>query len=100
MDRCGTVVCGLACNDDGVWRAVACIRSPGYGEDWGNVQTVCGVIVVRYLAKQRTVRRRRRFEISHNGDVAATGAASREEYVSRGRRLEYFTIGYNSLEGM
>ena len=34
---------GLARNDDGVWRAVACIRSPGYGEDWGNVQTVCAV---------------------------------------------------------
>ncbi len=27
-------------------------------------------------------------------------AASREDYVSRGRRLEYFTIGYNSLEGV
>ena len=32
--------------------------------------------------------------------MAATGAASREEDVSRGRRLEYFTIGYNSLEGV
>ena len=26
---------GLARNDDGAWRAVACIRSPGYGEDCG-----------------------------------------------------------------
>ena len=26
--------------------------------------------------------------------------ASREEYLRRGRRLEYFTIGYNSLEGV
>ena len=36
----------------------------------------------------------------HNGDVAATNATNREEYVRRGRRLEYFTIGYNSLEGV
>jgi len=36
----------------------------------------------------------------HNGDVAATSAANREEYVRRGRRLEYFIIGYNSLEGV
>ena len=61
---------------------------------------MCGVIVVRCLAKQQTVRQRRRFEISHNGGVAATSAANREEYVNRGRRLEYFTIGYNSLEGV
>ena len=26
--------------------------------------------------------------------------ASREEYLRRGRRLEYFTIAYNSLEGV
>ena len=32
--------------------------------------------------------------------MAATSAANREEYVNRGRRLEYFTIGYNSLEGV
>jgi hypothetical protein len=32
--------------------------------------------------------------------VAATSAANREEYVRRGRRLEYFIIGYNSLEGV
>jgi hypothetical protein len=32
--------------------------------------------------------------------VAATGAASREEDVSHDRRLEYLTIGYNSLEGV
>ena len=38
--------------------------------------------------------------VPHNGDVAATSAANREEYVRRGRRLEYFTIGYNSLEGV
>ena len=59
-----------------------------------------GVIVARCLAKQRTVRRRRWFEISHNGDVAATGSANPEDYVRRGRQLEYFTIGYNSLEGL
>jgi hypothetical protein len=29
--------------------------------------------------------------------VAATSVADREEYVRRGQRLEYFTIGYNSL---
>jgi divalent metal cation (Fe/Co/Zn/Cd) transporter len=37
--------------------------------------------------------------IPHNGDVAAISAAHREQYVCRGRRLEYFTISYNSLEG-
>jgi divalent metal cation (Fe/Co/Zn/Cd) transporter len=36
----------------------------------------------------------------HNGDVAATSTTNREEHVRRGRRLEYFTIGYNSLEGV
>jgi divalent metal cation (Fe/Co/Zn/Cd) transporter len=35
-----------------------------------------------------------------NGDVATASAVSREEYVRRGRQLEYFTIGYNSLEGV
>jgi len=38
-------------------------------------------------------------EISDNGDVAVTSAANREEYVRRGQRLEYLTIGYNSVEG-
>ena len=38
--------------------------------------------------------------VRHNGDVAATSATNREEYVRRGRRLEYFIIGYNSLEGV
>jgi hypothetical protein len=32
--------------------------------------------------------------------VAATNAPNHEEYVNRSRRLEYFTIGYNSLEGV
>lgn len=50
------------------------------------------------MPQQQTVRRRRWFE--HNGDVATSSAASREEYVRRGRQLEYFTIGYNSLEGV
>lgn len=31
--------------------------------------------------------------------MVATSAANREAYVRRGRRLEYFTIGYNTLEG-
>ena len=38
-------------------------------------------------------------QIPHNGDVAAISAAHRGQYLTRGRRLEYFTIGYNSLEG-
>jgi divalent metal cation (Fe/Co/Zn/Cd) transporter len=38
--------------------------------------------------------------IPHNGNVSFAGAADREVYVSRGRRLEYFTIVYNSLEGL
>jgi len=32
--------------------------------------------------------------------VAATSTANRGEYVRHGRQLEYFTIGYNSLEGV
>ena len=32
--------------------------------------------------------------------MGATSAANREEYVRRGRRPEFFTIGYNSLEGV
>jgi divalent metal cation (Fe/Co/Zn/Cd) transporter len=38
--------------------------------------------------------------VPHNGDMATTNATNREEYVRRGRRLEYFTIGYNSVEGV
>ena len=34
-----------------------------------------------------------------NRDVTATSTANRGQYVRRGRRLEYFTIAYNSLEG-
>src|SRR5438105_8596830 len=56
--------------------------------------------LVGRIAKERTVRRVGRWEISHNGDMATTSAASREEDVRRGRQLEYFTIGYNSLEGV
>jgi len=32
--------------------------------------------------------------------VRATGTANREVYVRRGERLEYFTIGYNTIEGV
>ena len=32
--------------------------------------------------------------------MRATGTANREVYVRRGERLEYFTIGYNILEGV
>jgi len=32
--------------------------------------------------------------------VVANSIANRGEHVRRGRRLEYFTIGYNSLEGV
>ena len=64
------------------------------------MQAVCSATVVRCSAKQWTVHRRRRLENSHNGDVAATSVANREEYVRRGQRLEYFTIGYNSIEGV
>src|SRR5471030_1075912 len=66
----------------------------------GNLQAVCRGSVVRCMPQQQTVRRRRWFEISRNGDVATASAVSREEYVRRGRQLEYFTIGYNSLEGV
>jgi divalent metal cation (Fe/Co/Zn/Cd) transporter len=38
--------------------------------------------------------------ISHNGVVRVTSTASREQYVRRGQRLEYFTIAYNGLEGV
>jgi divalent metal cation (Fe/Co/Zn/Cd) transporter len=32
--------------------------------------------------------------------VATTSTPNRQELVSRGQRLEYFTVGYNSLEGL
>ena len=32
--------------------------------------------------------------------MRATGTANRDVYVRRGQRLEYFTIGYNTLEGV
>lgn len=32
--------------------------------------------------------------------VVQIDAASRATLITRGRRLEYFTIGYNSLEGL
>jgi divalent metal cation (Fe/Co/Zn/Cd) transporter len=35
-----------------------------------------------------------------NGIVATTSTPNRRELVRRGQRLEYFTIGYNSLEGL
>jgi divalent metal cation (Fe/Co/Zn/Cd) transporter len=34
-----------------------------------------------------------------NGGVSAAGGGNRLHSVMRGRRLEYFTIGYNTLEG-
>ena len=37
--------------------------------------------------------------IRDNGRVAPTSAENRQQLVRRGRNLEYFTIGYNSLEG-
>ena len=47
----------------------------------------------------RTVRGFERAELPDNRDVAATITANQGQYVRRGRRLEYFTIAYNSLEG-
>jgi divalent metal cation (Fe/Co/Zn/Cd) transporter len=35
-----------------------------------------------------------------NGIVATTSTPNRRELVRRGQRLEYFTIGYNSFEGL
>jgi divalent metal cation (Fe/Co/Zn/Cd) transporter len=35
-----------------------------------------------------------------NGKVSATHSANRMRSVMRGQRLEYFTIGYNTLEGV
>ncbi len=35
-----------------------------------------------------------------NGSVATTTTPSRQDLVRKGRRLEYFTIGYNSAEGV
>ena len=76
------------------WPAFGALGALAIGDDCRR----CGrATVVRCSAEQRTVRRRRRLEISHNADVAATSVADREEYVRRGQRLEYFTIGYNSL---
>ena len=49
--------------------------------------------------KLRRVRGFERAEIPDNRDVTATSTANRGQYVRRGRRLEYFTIAYNSLEG-
>ena len=36
----------------------------------------------------------------HVVDAMATGRTSRADLVRRGRKLEYFTIAYNSLEGL
>ena len=86
------------------WRAA-------YGATWRLLRS-CGSVVDQELAvcvachrgsvyrnKLRTVRGVERLEISDNGDVAATSAANRGQYVRRGQRLEYFTIAYNSVEG-
>lgn len=35
-----------------------------------------------------------------NAQIVQIGAGDRASLVRRGRRLEYFTIGYNSLEGL
>src|ERR1019366_2958466 len=35
-----------------------------------------------------------------NGDVATATTPNRQDLVRRGQRLEYFTIGYNSVEGL
>ena len=55
--------------------------------------------VLGCIAIAGTVREVERSEIPDNRDVAATSTANRGQYVRRGQRLEYFTIGYNSLEG-
>ena len=35
-----------------------------------------------------------------NGDVATVTTPNRQDLVRQGQRLEYFTIGYNSVEGL
>jgi len=35
-----------------------------------------------------------------NAHIVQIGAGNRASLVRRGRRLEYFTIAYNSLEGL
>jgi hypothetical protein len=79
------------------WRAFGALVALAIGEA---CRQSAPYHLVGCIAKDGTVRRIGRSEISHNGDVATTSAATRDEYVRRGRQLEYFTIGYNSLEGV
>ena len=91
---------------------VGCVRktrsgrsSPGYRNpsepgNCGSLQAICCTTFVPCIAKQSAVRRVGCAHISHNGDVALTGTSNRQAHVIRGQRLEYFTIAYNSLEGL
>jgi len=64
-----------------------------------NLQVVWRATVVRCIAKAAEFEDSSVAEIPDNRDVTATSTANRGQYVRRGRRLEYFTIAYNSLEG-
>src|ERR1700691_2378154 len=80
--------------------AAVCFQNSGCVSDWVSLPAVCPCHLVGCAAMQRTRSPAGETAVPHNGDVAATSATNREEHVRRGRRLEYFTIGYNSLEGV
>ena len=80
------------------WPAFGALGALAIGDDCRR----CGrATVVRCSAEQRTVRRRRRLEISHNADVAATSVADREEYVRRGQRPDggHILFGRTDYDG-
>ena len=87
------------CNGGSLWRDVASPSELWFSWRFGTCW-LCGAPPWFGVSqKLRTVRGVERLEISDNGDVAPINTENREQYVRCGQRLEYFTIGYNSLEG-
>ena len=95
----GTLVGRLRVESD-AGSAVAWFSESGFA--WRSQKFASSLLchLVRCIAKQSAVRQvgARRSRIME--DMAPTGTRIRQAYVTRGQRLEYFTIAYNSLEGL
>jgi len=87
----------LCCTTETARRnAVACFQSSGCVDDWVSSQAVCRATSSGVPQCSGPVRRLARAWPR----IMVTWRRRVRQIVKRGRRLEYFTIGYNSLEGV
>src|SRR5258708_1451823 len=72
-------------------------RLPSLAEEWSTLVAVSSPN--HYPPKTSRASFRPRPSVSHTGPMAVS-AINRNQLVKRGSTLEYFTVGYNAVEGL